>query len=176
MWTTLEVAKLLVGIATPLTVIAVGWWIKQREQINAELVKKRIALYDEVGPKANDILCFFRGVGHWRELDPQKVIEAKRAMDRCMYRYRPFWSEACWQAYDGFIKACFQHFGGGAGKPALLRLDTAHLTRMVGAEQVAAWRPHVSDTPSTVEEVQRRYDAWMAELARAIGVPGQAGR
>ena len=76
-WNSLELAKLAVAISTPLTVLAVGWWIRQREQINGELIRKRIAIYDEVVPRGNDILCFFLGVGHWRELDPAKVIECK---------------------------------------------------------------------------------------------------
>ena len=40
-WTSPEVAKLAVATSTPLTVIAVGWWIKQREQFNGELIRKR---------------------------------------------------------------------------------------------------------------------------------------
>ena len=126
-WNSLELAKLAVAISTPVTVLAVGWWIKQREQINAELIRKRIAIYDEVVPMANDILCFYLAVGHWRDLDPGKVIERKREMDRLMYRYRPFWSEACWRRYAAFVDACFEHFAAGAGRSALLRLDAAHL-------------------------------------------------
>ena len=40
-WNSLELAKLAVAISTPLTVLAVGWLIKQREQISAERIRKR---------------------------------------------------------------------------------------------------------------------------------------
>lgn len=174
-WSSLELAKLAVAISTPLTVLAVGWWIKQREQINGELIRKRIAIYDEVVPKANDILCFFLGVGHWRELDPEKVVACKRELDRKMHRYRPFWSAACWGRYNAFISACFEHFSGGAGRPARLRLDTAHLRKMIGEHFDPAWESIVSEQPTPWKDVADAYDAWVGQLAREIGVPPDAG-
>lgn len=174
-WSSLELAKLAVAISTPLTVLAVGWWIKQREQINAELIRKRIAIYDQVVPLANDILCFFLGVGHWRELDPVKVIERKRELDRLMYRYRPFWSEACWRRYAVFVDACFEPFAAGAGHSALLRLDAAHLRTMIGERFDPAWEKVISKTPTPTRRLRETYDAWMGQLAREIGVPPEAG-
>jgi len=88
-WNSLELARLAVAISTPVTVLAAGWWIKQREQINAELIRKRIAIYDEVVPKANDILCFYLAASHCREIDPAKVIECKRDLDGVRGALRP---------------------------------------------------------------------------------------
>jgi hypothetical protein len=170
MWTSLEVAKLLVGIATPLTLVAVGWWLKQREQINAELVRKRIAIYDALVPMANDILCFFTGRGRWKELDPAKIIEHKRALDRSMHCYRPFWSESCWALYRRFIEASFVEFGGGADRPARLRLDVPHLRRMMGAGFDEAWSASIAtEPPGSAQAVEAAYLAWTACLAAEIG-------
>ena len=174
-WNSLELAKLAIAISTPLTVLAVGWWIKQREQINAELIRKRIAIYDEVVPKANDILCFYLAVGHWRELDPAKAIECKRDLDGVMYRYRPFWSEECWRRYSAFADACFEPFAAGAGRSALLRLDAAHLRKMIGERFDPAWEQVISKKPTPTREVREAYDAWVGQLAREIGVPPDSG-
>lgn len=174
-WNSLELAKLAVAISTPVTVLAVGWWIKQREQINAELIRKRIVIYDQVVPKANDILCFFLGVGHWQELDPQKVVACKRELDRQMHRYRPFWSEDCWRRYDTFINACFEHFSGGAGSPARLRLDTARLRKMIGDRFDPSWEGVVSGQPTPWKDIADAYEAWVGQLAREIGVPPAPG-
>jgi hypothetical protein len=166
-WSSLEVAKLAVAISTPLTVLAVGWWIRQREQINAELIRKRIAIYDEVVPKANDILCFYLAVGHWRDLDPAKVIECKRELDRLMYRYRPFWSKDCWHHYSTFADACFEPFAAGAGRSALLRLDAAHLRTMIGERFDPAWEKVISSRPTPTREVRQGL--------RRVGGPASAG-
>jgi hypothetical protein len=175
-WNSLEAAELVLAAATPLTVLVAGWWIKQREQINGELIKSRIDLYEQVVPLANDILVFFLGVGHWKELDPDAVIERKRRMDRIMYQYRPFWSERCWQRYDAFIRTCFVHYAAGAGRPGLLRLDAAHLCATLGPAFREEWMDRVAPADAAKPgEVQAAYDAWAACLAREIGVPERAG-
>ena len=139
--------------------------------INAERIRKRIAIYDEVVPKANDIHCFYLAVGHWRELDPAKVIECKRDLDGLMYRYRPFWSADCWRRYSAFADACFEPFAAGAGRSALLRLDTTHLRAMIGDRFDPAWEQVISKKPTPTREVREAYDAWVGQLAREIGVP-----
>jgi len=132
-----------------------------------------------VVPKANDILCFYLAVGHWRHLDPAKVIERKRDLDGVMYRYRPFWSEECWRCYSSFADACFEPFAAGAGRSALLRLDAAHLRSMIGERFDPAWDQVMSRKPTPTRVVREAYDAWVGQMAREIGVPqdgGPAGR
>ena len=61
-WTSLEVAKFVVSLATPviagiiaLMVARFGIQLERQKAINQELVKKRIQIFDEIGPKLNDI-------------------------------------------------------------------------------------------------------------------------
>jgi hypothetical protein len=63
-WTSLEIAKFIVSLATPviagiiaLMVANFGLHLERQKVINQELIKKRIGIYDEVGPKLNDIYC-----------------------------------------------------------------------------------------------------------------------
>ncbi len=168
-WNSLEICKLVASASTPVALVAVGWWIKKREQINGGLVSKRIAIYDDVVPLANDIYCFFLGVGHWAELDPSAVIQRKRKIDQTMHRYKFFWSDACSQHYVSFMKTCFAEFQG-AGAPAKLRLDVSFLQSQLGPKWKEEWTAFVAvSRPPSSSEVRTAYDAWIRCLAIEVG-------
>ena len=39
-----------------------------------KLVEKRLAVYDDMVPAFNDLLCYFTYVGSWRDLNPPTVV------------------------------------------------------------------------------------------------------
>lgn len=168
-WLDTGLLKLGLEAATPITVLIAGWMLKRREQLNAELIRKRIAIYEEVAPQANDILCFFAAVGRWRDMDPARVIDCKRRIDRSMHLYRHFWGGDVWHAYKRFNDACFEEFAA-AGQPAKLKLDVAHLRKLMGNAWQDAWLERVASGTHSVATVQRAYEAWMMRFAREIGV------
>ena len=88
-WTSLEIAKLIASTLTPVTVALFGWYltrfaksIEHRQWRNQRLIEKRIAIYDDLSPHLNDLLCFFTFVGCWKELAPPQVIAIKRVVDK----------------------------------------------------------------------------------------------
>ena len=88
-WNSLEVAKLIVSALTPIIVVVLGIWIarisKRFEQIqwvNRKIIERRIDVYDEIAPLLNDLFVYFTLIGHWKELSPPQVVEAKRLLDR----------------------------------------------------------------------------------------------
>jgi hypothetical protein len=118
-WNSLEVTKLVVGAATPVTLAIVGalfsWQAGDRAQETAQynqVVAKRIELWDDLGPKLNSIYCYLTYVGDWKELTPADVVKLKRESDRIFFTYRPFFSEEFVAAYEAFLDAAFKPYGG----------------------------------------------------------------
>ena len=59
-WNSLEVAKLVVGILTPVAVVLLGMWIARATRrveasqwVNQKLIEKRIKLLEEALPRLN---------------------------------------------------------------------------------------------------------------------------
>jgi hypothetical protein len=133
-WTSLEKAKLAVDIVQAIATIAVTVAIfiigqrytssaandKQKEEKFAQVTKQRVILWDTIGPKVNDIYCYYMYVGNWKELTPGSMIKHKRDLDKLIYSYRPFFSDEFFSRYQKFINAAYKT-GTGWGKDALLR-------------------------------------------------------
>jgi hypothetical protein len=155
----------------------VGAWIAIRfdrqKAINQELIKKRIALYDEIVPKANDLLCYFLCVGDWKSLCPSKLLVHKRALDRFANIHGALFSADAIAAYETFIADCFSTFSG-RGKPAKLRADMARLKRQFGQDWQAAWEDHF-ETGNVVDDqrLKASYDRFVEALAEEIGATGK---
>lgn len=91
LWNSLEIARLVVGILTPLTLAVVGLlvnrYLKRLDMVqwkNQKLLEKRIAIYDLVAPQLNLLLCFYIWVGDWKSITPGAVVQAKRDLDKTM--------------------------------------------------------------------------------------------
>ncbi|WNV06386.1 hypothetical protein RP726_08265 [Candidatus Methylospira mobilis] len=90
------VANLLVPIITAF----LGYWIlritkkiEHSQWRNQKLIEKRIAVYDDVAPKINDIYCYCMRVGKWKNVSPKEVITWKRDVDKKIHTYRPYFSQ-----------------------------------------------------------------------------------
>jgi hypothetical protein len=129
-WQSLEIARFIVSLLTPLLLLFVGYMIndsqrrnqqnfeqtqrenqrnfEERQRLGERLIEKRLVIFDQVGPKFNDIFCYFNYVGHWKELKPTDLIAYKRLLDKTMYTYRPLFSEKLFSAYTKFIDSAYQ--------------------------------------------------------------------
>jgi hypothetical protein len=92
---------------------------REHERLTA-VIKQRVALWDQISGNLNDVYCYFLFVGQWKQLSPDDVIARKRSLDKTMYSYRPFFSDAFFERYLAFVAASFRTYGG-FGEDAQLR-------------------------------------------------------
>jgi hypothetical protein len=170
----LEYAKLGVAALTPivtgligLIVLRLGSKVEATKQLNQELLRKRLHLFEEIAPKLNDIHCFYQAVGHWTELNPEEIIRRKRAIDRAIQVNRYLFHSDFWAEYQRFEQAHFEMFSA-PGQPARLRLDLDHVGKRAGAAFKDDWLPSASTKPGSHEEQVRHYQALMEILGREI--------
>lgn len=182
-WTSLEAIRLVVGILTPLSVVALGWFLNRRLHAlqqttwaNQKLIEKRLALYDEIAPQLNRLYCYFAWVGEWKEISPPTVIAAKRALDKHVHVYRHILGEAFFTKYLAFTDALFMMFAR-PGKDALIRTT---VTSQWGNRKLdstyqwqADWDDDLADPEQALprEEIERRYLAVMETLRHGIVGP-----
>jgi hypothetical protein len=170
----LEYARLAVSALTPLMTLVVGILVVHlgtkldaTKQLHAELLRKRLSLFEDVAPKLNDVHCFFLAIGHWAELNPEEVIRRKRAIDRAIQVNRYLFRSDFWDAYQRFEQAHFEMFAA-VGQPARLRMDMDYIRERVGDHFKKEWMPAVSTKAGDRDEQRRLYQALMHILGREI--------
>lgn len=181
-WLTLEIAKLIVGVLTPLSVALLGWlFSRQLKRLdlsnwtNQKLIEKRLAIYDEIAPRLNQLLCFFTWVGYWKTISPADAIHAKRDLDKTLNIYRHVFEAEVYEAYQDYIHVLFETYtsaGHDAKLRALVRSPDGD-RRTDGAYAWSdAWNACFSEPRNAVDkgEVRARYKALMAALTRSLGV------
>lgn len=144
----------------------------RRKSINQELIKKRIVLYDEVVPMANDVLCYFTAVGGWKALTPTDLLAHKRALDRFINVHGALFSDDLTTAHRAFIMACFRE-RNGPGEPARLRANRDVLKYEFGPAWKDAWNVSFVEVEYRVDSKTLRstYDEFLRVFAREIGTP-----
>lgn len=112
-----EIIKLVIEALIPIVVLFVGWKLNKRlkeieysQWANQKLVEKKLLLYDEIMPRLNDLFCFYMFVGHWKDISPVDVIDAKRYLDKKVNIYAAILGNGFLQAYDQFSKIAFQTY------------------------------------------------------------------
>ncbi|GJD48482.1 hypothetical protein OPKNFCMD_1203 [Methylobacterium crusticola] len=173
----IEYAKLIISMSTPIVtgivgylVLQLGFGIEKNKQLNQELVKKRLAFYDAVAPDLNRLFCFYQVVGDWSDLDPAKIIEMTRRIDKNFYVYRFIFSDKIFETYIEFSRGYFEPYAG-AGLPARLRLDVHYVKRQMGSKFDEAWLPNVARAPGDHGEQSALYRRLMTDLGRTITGP-----
>lgn len=105
----------ILAIFSPIIVLLLsGLWLnrsleklKSRLQKSQEIVKKRAEIYSEIQEPLNNIYCYIKRIGDWKEFTPKDIVEYKRVIDRSFHVTRPFWSKEVWKAYENFMNTCF---------------------------------------------------------------------
>jgi len=170
-WNSLELAKLAVSLLTPVLVLVLGIVINNSIRSGERATALRSEIYKSIGGDLNDIYAYLALVGRWKEMTPRDVIAKKRAVDKAMYTYRPFFSAELFQTYETFMREAFAPFGG-AGQDARIRSDIATADgdrRLHGPEWHAAWEDRF--TKERNKSAQREaYDAFLEQLARDLGL------
>jgi len=180
-WSSLEVAKLLIGVLTPLSVAILGWLVsrhlKQLELIqwtNQKVIEKRIIVYDSIAPKLNMLLCFFTFVGYWKSVSPADVVNAKRDLDKEVNIYRHVFDENVYSTYQSFIHTLFDTYTGPGHDAKILSMikgsdgdRTAHCTYQWNEKWSSLFLP---DKANSKKEIQAKYLELMSALTNSLGV------
>lgn len=81
--------------------------LKNRLQMSQAIIQKRAEIYSEIQEPLNNIYCYIKRVGKWKDFTPKDVVEFKRLVDQKMHATRPFWSKEMQVAYKDFMNICF---------------------------------------------------------------------
>lgn len=175
-----EYAKLGVAAVTPLVtgivgllVLQLGSDIENNKHRNQELIKKRIAFFDDLGPKLNDLLCFYHAIGNWKEINPEKIILIKRDLDKKFFTYKFLLSYDSFAAYMKFNNEYFETFVK-PGQDAMLKLDVNFLRERMGKSFQSSWlEPQAMQASQATqggdaEKQTKIYEFLMQQLAKDI--------
>jgi hypothetical protein len=91
-----------------------------RERLS-QVTRKRVELWDKITGDLNDVYSYFLYVGQWKDLSERDIIARKRRLDRTVYSYRPFFTDAFFGAYRDFMTAAFLETSGQWASDARLR-------------------------------------------------------
>jgi hypothetical protein len=180
-WNSLEVAKLLVGVATPLAVVLLGLYVRSAasriedaQWANRKVVERKLEVFDAMAPKLNDLYCFFFLVGDFRAITPEDAVRLKRELDREFHLSRFLFGRPFTSAYDSFMAACFvtdEHVASKA-RPRAGRAAQK-------AERAPVWDPRWDEVLADPEDVTplptvgAAYERLMALFADELGVTGR---
>jgi hypothetical protein len=175
-WNWLEIAKLAAGLLTPAAIGVGGIYIhritKQFEHTQwrgQKLIEKRLAIYDEMAPKLNDILCYFTYVGSWRDFTPSDIVQLKRASDKTFHLAAPLLSNEFFEAYKAWQECCFETYTGWGEDPKLRTLYVRRREARADSWETE-WNTRFSDKPTPPEEIRTAYKRVMDAFAHDIGV------
>lgn len=175
-WNWLEVVKLTAGVLTPAALAIFGIYInrvtkrfEQRQWRSQKLTEKRLAVYDELAPLLNDLLCYFTYVGCWRDLDPPAAVGLKRVIDKKIHLAAPLFSPDFFSACMTFQNLCFETYTGW-GRDAALRTQVMRRQQSRASNWNTEWDAFFSQNPSDPTEIRLAYQRIMQAFAEDIGV------
>lgn len=175
-WSWLEVGKLVASLVTPVVVAIFGIYIhrvtkrfEHSQWRSQKLVEKRLAVYDDVAPLLNDLLCFFTYVGTWKEMDPPTAVGLKRKVDKKIHLASPLFSPLFFEACMAFQNLCFETYAGW-GVDALLRSQFERRKEAWGAKWDVGWEQLFSAKASDPTAIREAYKEVMEAFAIDLGV------
>jgi hypothetical protein len=176
-WNSLEIVKLATSVLTPIAIAALGIYVhrvtkrfEDSQWRSQKLVEKRIAIYDNLAPLFNDLLCYYTYVGSWKELRPTDIISLKRKLDRQIYLAAPLFTIGFFDACQNFQGLCFQTYGAW-GMDARLRTMWGQ-RKEFQLEWHDDWEQYYCDLTEVTDpsQIQAAYTKVMNEFAANIGV------
>ena len=177
-WDSLEVAKLLVAVLTPVAVVLLGLYVRSvsRRIEDAQWSSRRVLdwrldLYKAMAPSLNDLFCFFTLVGDFREIKPPDALARKRALDKDFHINRFLFSDEFGRAYSEFMAASFSTWRGFGVAAALRASLASQQAERPEGDWDAAWdQMFTSEAESTPpHEIEQRYDTLMRQFAAEVG-------
>jgi hypothetical protein len=175
-WNWLEIAKLLSELLIPAALAVFGIYIqrltKRIELVqwrSQKLIEKRLAIYDDLAPSLNDILCYFTYVGPWRDMDPPDVVKLKREVDGKIFLAAPLFGNEFFAACSDFQSQCFEKYTGWVNE-AYLRTDFQQRREARSEGWHSDWEKYFSQQVTDPTSVRAAYRRVMDAFASDIGV------
>lgn len=117
-WNSLEIAKIAISVLTPLALLWLGIQFNNTAARNAQIhereaqvIRKRIELWDKMGRPINDIYIF--RMGSPTDLTEAAITKEREDLNILVYSYRPFFTDEFVHNYAHFMdvtsKDYFQH-------------------------------------------------------------------
>jgi hypothetical protein len=170
----LEIAKLLAQVATPVIVAVLGVYFagvarkfEQRAWQNQKLIEKRLAIYDEIAPLLNDVLCYFTFVGSWKDMKPTEVVALKRLLDKKIHLAAPLLSPEFYKEATEFIDLCFETYTAW-GQDAKLRTQPERRREATRQSWDSAWDALFTANCSDPREIRAAYQDVMQVFSRDL--------
>jgi len=175
-WSWLEIAKLATSLFTPAALAVGGIYVhritkrfEHTQWRSQKLIEKRLAVYDDMAPMLNDILCYFTYVGGWRDFDPPLIVSLKRAIDKKLHIAAPLFGDEFFSACMDFQNLCFKTFNAW-GQDAKLRTQYERRRQSRLKEWNIEWNENFSADVSSPIAIQAAYKRVMSAFAEDIGV------
>lgn len=175
-WNWLEIAKITASLLIPITIVALGIYVhritkqfEHRQWRSQKLIEKRLAIYDDLAPQFNDLLCYFTYVGCWRDLDPPKVVALKREIDKKIHLASPLFSVDFYRRCINFQNLCFETYTGW-GADARLRTDFQRRRESCLRTWEEEWEDCFSPVATAPNQIFGAYHKVMEIFAKDIGV------
>lgn len=176
-WNSLKIVIIIFAALAPVIIIfliirfnRIKKSLINQHQTNQKLIEKRINIYDRLGPKLNDILCFFSYTGNWKELRPADIMQLKRELDKEININTPLFSDDLNSKYNSFMQVCFVAHSGWEHEEKIKTLF--ELRQENSPEWSDDWIPFF-DTNNVVEgiTVKERYDELMESFNTLLCSP-----
>lgn len=163
-WNSLKIPITIIAALSPFIIAFLVFRYKKiikgldkKHQTNQKLVEKRIEIYDRIGPKLNNIYCFYSYNGNWKEISPPDIVRLKKELDKDINVNTPLFSNDVNEKYVDFMRLCFVAFSGWEHDEKIKSLY--ELRKDNNAAWNDDWIPYF-DTNNVVEAVKlkERYD------------------
>jgi len=163
-WDNLKSAVIIIAALGPVIIIFLAIrfnLVKKRlisqYQSNQRLIEKRIEVYDQIGPKLNDMLSFFRYTGNWKELTPVDILRLKREVDMEINSKTALFSDELVTKYESFMTLCIVSHSGWEHEEKIKSLY--ELRQLNNLEWSREWIPFF-DTNNVIEAttLKERFD------------------
>lgn len=175
-WNWLEIAKLIASLLIPAALAVFGIYAhrvtKKFDHLqwrNQKLIEKRMAVYDDLAPLLNDVLCYFTYVGCWKELEPQAIVALKRTLDKKIHLAAPLFSQTFFSSCAGFQNLCFETYTGW-NRDSRLKTKWQRRKEAHGNRWKDQWADYFSESESDPHEIRSAYRKIMEAFAIDLGV------
>jgi len=118
-WNSLKIPVTIIAALAPFIIAFLVFRYKRiikglnrKQDLDQRILEKRLEAYDRMGPKLNDIFCFYCYNGNWKEISPVDVLSFKRELDKDFHVSTPLFSTEIGEKYTDFMRLCFVSFSG----------------------------------------------------------------